>query len=165
MFYISLTYSRDTNGERCLHPRRTLEHVQPHTRANSRTRPGRRSVAFRAGNKTVINIIHSLTFFSMFYSVHTVYKIKKSHLSCKINKLDITVAAPGFWLGEPRTEFHTWIFLNSCTAMASPKFRFEEGEHPAKMYSSKSFDNFWKIYKKNVHKNLKNFPKFCKNKI
>ena len=52
-------------------------------------------------------------------------------------------AAPGFREGEHRTKFHTWFPLKSCTAMASPKFRF--GGHSAKMYSSKTLKNLYKI--------------------
>ena len=34
-----------------------------------------------------------------------------------------------------------------------------------KMYSSKTFDKFLNVYKKNLHKNVKNSPKIVKNKI
>ena len=81
------------------------------------------------------------------------------HRMCKLWFEYYTLAAPGFWCGggeEARTEFHAWIPLESCTAMASPKFRF--GGFRKKLLI-KDFENFWKIYKQNLHKNLKNLQK------
>ena len=49
----------------------------------------------------------------------------------------------------------TW--LKSCSAMASPKFWFGGGHSP-KTYSLKTFEMFWKIYKKLAQK----FTKFSK---
>ena len=75
-----------------------------------------------------------------------------------------TWAAPELWFeGGTSKKFHTWIPLKSCTAMASPKFRFGGG-HSAQMYSSKTFVELLKIYKQ-FDKNLKNSPKIFKNKI
>ena len=68
--------------------------------------------------------------------------------------LFLPVAAPGFWFGGGghRTKFHTLIPLKSCTAMASPKFRF--GGTFSKNVLIK---DFWKILKfiKKLRKNLK----------
>ena len=62
-------------------------------------------------DKTSLNCQTINRIIKFFHKFNIQYiKIQKSHLSCKINKLEITVAAPGFWLGEPRTVFHTWNF-------------------------------------------------------
>ena len=44
--------------------------------------------------------------------------------------------------GEPRTKFYTWIPLKSCTAMASPKFRFGEGDIQQKWTYQRLLKNF-----------------------
>ena len=55
--------------------------------------------------------------------------------------------------GDIKQNFIHEIPLKSCTAMASPKFRF--GGHSAKMYSPKTFEKFIK----HLHKNFKKFSK------
>ena len=64
--------------------------------------------------------------------VHTVWVLTQQRsvfLSVSQLQRRTAVAAPGFCFGggEARTEFHTWIPFKSCTAMASPKFRWERG--------------------------------------
>ena len=54
--------------------------------------------------------------------------------------------------GEHGTKFYTWIPLKSCTAMASPKFRFGGGGHSAIMYLSETFENCFKVYIKIAQK-------------
>ena len=76
----------------------------------------------------------------------------------------ISVAAPGFWFGgEARTKFHTWIPLYSCTAIASPKFRFGRKEFSKNLLINNLW-KFWKIYKTICTKNLKNLQNFSKIK-
>ena len=43
--------------------------------------------------------------------------------------------------------------------------KFASGGHSAKMYSSKTFEKFWKILKKKFAQKFKNSPKFFQNKI
>ena len=52
-----------------------------------------------------------------------------------------------------------WIFTELyCTTVALPEFRFGGGGHSAKIYSTKTFKNFWKIYIR-FAQNFKNFSK------
>ena len=60
--------------------------------------------------------------------------------SCTSSDSRILVRGAEHW-----TKFHTWTPLMSCTAMASPKFRF--GGTFSKMYSSKTFEKILKVYK------------------
>ena len=62
---------------------------------------------------------------------------------------------------KAQTEFHTWIPLKSCTAMASPKFRFGGTEIRQKFTNKRLLKNLLK----NLHKNLKNLQHFSKIKF
>ena len=62
-----------------------------------------------------------------------------------------------------RTKFHTLIRLKSCTAMASPKFRF--GEIFSKNVLIKDLCKILKIFLKYLHKNLKFLQNFSKLKF
>ena len=72
-------------------------------------------------------------------------------------------AAPGFWFGGARQNF-IHDFLSSPVLQLRRQNFGSGGRQSAKMYSSKTFEKFWKFYNK-FAQNLKNSPKFFKNKI
>ena len=78
----------------------------------------------------------------------------------------VSVAAPGFWFGwgEHRTKFYTNP-LKSCTAIASPKFRFGSDIQQKCIHRHQRLLKNFEKFIKNLHKNLKILQNFSKIKF